>query len=218
MNVSASHTIARALTIGVAILCGAIAASPPPAQPASMALLARATNPNPTLNSYTATAQLSALLHAVIPIHKTLNGTVYYLRPTRKIEFQNVPGALSRFKDLASSTPSYEEAMQQYSITPLTDNGTVSNYTLVPKKSGSRVKSITVTINDQSALLNKAAWSYTNGGTLTFVQSYENVGAYRLPSKASIAARFPGYSVDGTLTFTNYQPNATVSPSVFASP
>lgn len=218
MNASASHTIVRALTIGVAVLCGAIAASPPPAQPASMALLARATNPNPTLNSYTATAQLSALLHAVIPIHKTLNGTVYYLRPTRKIEFQNVPGSLSRFKDLASTTPTYEDAMQQYSITPLSDNGTVSSYTLVPKKTGSRVKNITVTINDQSALLNKAQWSYTNGGTLTFIQSYENVGAYRLPSKASIAARFPGYSVDGTLTFSNYQPNATVSPSVFASP
>lgn len=218
MNASASRTIARALAIGVAILCGAIAASPPPAQSASMALLARATNPNPTLNSYTATAQLSALLHAVIPIHKTLNGTVYYLRPTRKIEFQNVPGPLNRFKDLASTTPTYEEAMQQYNITPLTDNGTVSNYTLVPKNTGSRVKSITVTINDQSALLNKAQWNYTNGGTLTFVQSYENVGLYRLPSKASIGARFPGYSVDGTLTFSNYQPNATVSPSVFASP
>ena len=133
MNVSASHTVVRAVTIGVALLCGAIAASPPPAQPASMALLARATNPNPTLNSYTATAQLSALLHAVIPIHKTLNGTVYYLRPTRKIEFQNVPGPLSRFKDLASTAPSYEEAMQQYSITPLSDNGTMSNYTLIPK-------------------------------------------------------------------------------------
>jgi hypothetical protein len=218
MNVLASHTVVRAVTIAVALLCGAIAASPPPAQPASMALLARATNPNPTLNSYTATAQLSALLHAVIPIHKTLNGTVYYLRPTRKIEFQNVPGPLSRFKDLASTAPTYEEAMQQYSITPLSDNGTMSNYTLVPKNGGSRVKSITVTINDQSALLNKAQWNYTNGGTLTFIQSYENVGAYRLPSKASIAARFPGYSVDGTLSFSNYQPNAIVSPSVFASP
>ncbi len=68
-------------------------------------------NPNPTLNSYTASAQLSALLHAIIPIHKTFNGTVYYLRPTRKIEFQNVPGPLSQFKELAQTTPSYEQAM-----------------------------------------------------------------------------------------------------------
>ncbi|HET6275935.1 MAG TPA: hypothetical protein VFE16_08415 [Candidatus Cybelea sp.] len=196
----------------------AIAASPAPATAPSMALLARATNPNPTLNSYTATAQLSALLHAVIPIHKTFNGSVYYLRPSRKIEFQGVPGALSRFRDLASTTPTYEQATQQYTITPMADTGTVSTYLLVPKNTGSRVKNVTVSIGDQSALFTQAKWNYTNGGTLTFGQTYESVGAYRLPAKAQIAARFPGYSVDGTLTFANYQPNATVSPSVFASP
>jgi len=185
---------------------------------ASLSLLQQATNPNPTLNSYTATAQLSALMRAVIPVHKTFNGSVYYLRPNRKIEFQNVPNALSKFRDLVSTTPTYEQATQQYAITPMTDDGTVSKYTLVPKKTGSRVKSVVVTINDQSALVSNAQWSYTNGGSLTWAQTYETVGTYRLPAKATISARFPGYSVDGTVTFSNYQPNATVSPSVFASP
>jgi hypothetical protein len=204
--------------IAAMLVLTAIAASPAPAPAPSMALLARATNPNPALNSYTATAQLSALLHAVIPIHKTFNGSVYYLRPSRKIEFQGVPGALSRFRDLASTTPTYEQATQQYTITPMTDNGTISTYMLVPKNTGSRVKNVTVAIDDRSALFTQAKWNYTNGGTLTFGQAYENIGTYRLPSKAQISARFPGYSVDGTLTFANYQPNATVSPSVFASP
>jgi len=218
MNDSANPPAASVWTIALMLGLSSVAASPAPSHTPSMALLARATNPNPTLNSYTATAQLSALLHAVIPIHKTFNGNVWYLRPRRKIEFQGVPGELSRFRDLASTTPTYEQATQQYTVTPLTDNATVSTYSLVPKKSGSRVKSVTVTIDDQSALLDKAQWSYTNGGSLTFAQSYANVGNYRLPSKATISARFPGYSVDGTLTFANYQPNATVSPSVFASP
>jgi hypothetical protein len=44
------------------------------------------------------------------------------------------------------------------------------------------------------------------------------VGDYQLPRKADINAHFPGYSVQGTLTFSNYQPNAPVAPSVFASP
>jgi hypothetical protein len=183
-----------------------------------LTLLARATNPNPTLNSYTASAQLSALLHAVLPVHKTFNGSVYYLRPNRKIEFQGVPGALSRFRDLASTTPTYEQATQLYAITPLADDGTVSTYSLVPKKTGGRVKNIVVSVGDTSALLSKAQWNYTNGGTLTFGQTYMNVGSYRLPAKATISARFPGYSVDGTLTFSKYEPNAAVAPSVFASP
>jgi hypothetical protein len=204
--------------IFVMLVATTIAATSPPARTASMDLLARATNPNPTLTSYTASAQLSALMHAVVPIHKTFTGTVYYLRPNRKIEFQNVPSALSRFRDLVSTTPSYEQATAEYAITPMSDDGTLSTYSLVPKKTGGRVKNVIVTVNDQSALLNSTQFAYTNGGKLSFGQTYMNVGIFRLPAKATISARFPGYSVDGTLTFSKYQPNATVSPSVFASP
>lgn len=188
------------------------------AQTPSLDLLRRAVNPNPTLQSYTASAQLSATLHVIIPDHQTFNGTVYYLKPRRKIEFANVSGPLSRFKDLAASTPTYDEAAAQYTITPLTDNGTMSTYSLVPKNQGSRVKSVTVTVNNSSALISQAQWSYTNGGKLVFNETYTNVGEFRLPAKADIEARFPGYSVDGTLLFSNYKPNASVSPSVFASP
>ena len=188
------------------------------AQTASLDLLRRATDPNPTLKSYTASAKLDATLHVVIPVHKSFDGTVYYLKPKRKIEFQNVSGSLSKFKDLVTSTPSYDGAMTQYTVTPLTDDGSESSYSLVPKKPGSRVKSLTVHVNDQSALIDQALWSYTNGGSLKFVQAYGDFGAFNLPTKADIAARFPGYSVDGTITFANYVPNAPVSPSVFASP
>jgi hypothetical protein len=188
------------------------------AQSASLDLLKRAMDPNPTLKSYTASAQLSATLHVVIPEHKNFNGTVYYLRPKRKIEFQNVSGPLSRFKDLATSTPTYEQAMDEYTITPQTDNGSLSTFLMVPKNQGSRVKSVTLTINDATALVSRAEWLYANGGQLNVDETYQSVGTFRLPAKANIAARFPGYSVDGTLTFSNYQPNASVAPSVFASP
>jgi hypothetical protein len=187
-------------------------------QTASLDLLRRATNPNPGLNSYTGTAHLSATLHILAPIHKEYDGNVYYLRPKRKIEFENVSGALSKFKDLMQSTPSYDEAAAQYTIAPQTDDGTHSSYLLVPKKSGSRVKSVTVRVNDASAMIDRAQWAYNNGGTLTFEETYGTVGAYQLPSAANIAARFPDYSVDGTITFAGYMPNAPVAPSVFASP
>lgn len=188
------------------------------AQAASLDLLRRATDPNPTLTTYTASAQLSATLHVVIPVHKNITGTVYYLKPKRKIEFQNLSGPLARFKDLASQTPSYEQATTQYTIAPGSDDGTTSTYTLTPKNTGSRVKNIVVSVDDTRALVTHAHWSYTNGGSLAFAQTYQNVGTFRLPAKADISARFPGYSVDGTLTFTNYQPNVPVSPAVFASP
>ncbi|MBV8345673.1 MAG: hypothetical protein JO190_11890 [Candidatus Eremiobacteraeota bacterium] len=185
---------------------------------ASLALLQAAANPNPELKSYTATARLSATLHVAIPIHETYNGTVYYLKPKRKIAFQNVPGPLSRFKDMAASAPSYEEVAEEYTITPLSDNGSESAYSLVPKKAGSRVKSLNVTVNDASELVTHTQWLYTNGGELDVDQSYMKVGGFELPLSDKIAARFPGYNVDATLSFSDYMPNAKVSPSVFASP
>lgn len=204
---------------GIAVLVAAVSAQHAGAQQtASMDLLKRATNPNPGLTSYTGTAHLSATLHIVAPIHKEYDGKVYYLRPKRKIEFQNVTGALSKFKDLMSSTPSYDDAVTQYTITPQGDDGSESSYLMVPKNSGSRVKSVTVRVADQSAVIDRAQWAYNNGGTLTFEETYNAVGTYQLPATANIAARFPGYSVDGTITFANYVPNAPVSASVFASP
>ena len=120
-------------------------------------MLRRATDPNPTLKSYTASAKLDATLHVVIPVHKSFDGVVYYLKPKRKIEFQNVSGSLSKFKDLVTSTPSYDDAMTQYTLTPLADDGSESSYSLVPKKPGSRVKSLTFHVNDQSALIDQAS-------------------------------------------------------------
>jgi hypothetical protein len=208
---------ASARTLIVAVLVGIIPVASHAGQTASLDLLRRAVDPNPTLTSYTASAQLSATLHVLVPVRKNISGTVYYLKPRRKIEFENVSGELARFKDLASSTPTYDEATAQYTITPLTDDGTTSTYSFVPKKAGSRVKSVTISVNDQSVLVSNAHWAYTNGGSLVFGPVYSNVGTYRLPAKVNIAARFPGYSVDGTLTFSNYKPNAAVSPSVFAT-
>jgi hypothetical protein len=209
----------RALNIAaLPLLAALIAAIPAGAQSPPPDLLRRATDPNPGLKSYTASANLSATLHVLIPVHKTYDGTVYYLKPKRKIAFAGVSGSLSKFRDLVTSTPTYDDAARTYTIALLNDDGSDSSYSLVPKAKGSRVKSLTLFVHDRSGLIDHAQWSYTNGGTLSFDESYEAVGAYRLPAKANVAARFPGYSVDGTITFSAYVPNAPVSPSVFATP
>jgi hypothetical protein len=187
------------------------------ANTASLDVLRRAADPNPGLMSYTASAQLSAILHVLVPIHRSFSGRVYYLKPNRKIEFQNVTGQLARFKDLATSTPSFSKLRSDYTVTALGDTGTVSSYSLVPKNSGSRVKGIAITVDDASALIQHVAWSYTNGGTLQLTEYYAPVGTFQLPAKSDISARFSGYSVDGTLSFGDYKPNAPVSPTVFAS-
>jgi hypothetical protein len=49
-------------------------------------------------------------------------------------------------------------------------------------------------------------------------QSYTVVGTSQPPAKADVTARFPNYRVDGTLSFSGYNPNAAVSPAAFTSP
>jgi hypothetical protein len=209
----------RALNIAaLPLLVALVSALPAGAQSPAPDLLRRATDPNPGLTSYTASANLSATLHVLVPVHKSYDGTVYYLKPKRKISFSGVSGSLSKFRDLVTSTPTYDDATKTYTIALLNDDGSDSSYSLVPKATGSRVKNLTLFVNDRTGLIDHAQWSYTNGGTLSFNESYEAVGMYRLPAKADIAARFPGYSVDGTITFSAYVPNAPVSPSVFATP
>ena len=114
-------------------------------------------------------------------MHRTFDGTVYYLKPNRKIEFQNVTGQLARFKDLATSTPSFSKLNNDYTVTALGGTGTISNYSLVPKNTGSRVKSIGVTVGDASALIQHMQWNYTNGGALQLTDYYAEVGTFQLP-------------------------------------
>ena len=187
------------------------------AAPASMELLARAADPNPNLRSYTATADLAATLHGPIPLHKSFHGIAYYLKPQRKIVFENVSGPLSRFRELTATTPSYEELLSTYAVTPLEDDGVDSVYLLAPKKAGARVSSITVTVNDSTALVSRILWKYTNGGVLSTEQTYATMQPFHVISTETISAHFPGYNVDGTLRFSDFQLNAAIDPSIFST-
>lgn len=198
------------------LLCGAIgflALSQTTA--GSTTLLERALNPNPSLNSYSASTTLTATLHAVVPLQKTFIGSTYYLRPHQKIVFDNVSGRLTRFKELVTTMPTFEEARLEYSIKLVGDDGKRSSYELVPIKSGRRVKQILIDVGDDTALIERSVWSYIDGGTLVFEPSYETVGGFRLQAGETIKARFPAYSVDGSLRFTRYRLNEPISPSLF---
>jgi hypothetical protein len=179
-------------------------------------LLQRATDPNPALQSYVASASLAAVLHAAVPIHKTLTGVAYYLKPKQKIVFEGALGPLSKFKELTSTTPTYDQARAEYTITPVGDDGTLATYSLVPSKPGRRVKKLVLSIDDHSALVVRAAWSYTDGSTLSVARKFAAVGAFQLAVEETISARFTGYSVDGTLRLSDYRLNAPIPASVFA--
>jgi hypothetical protein len=126
------------------LVAAATPAAAPGAPTPSPDLLRRALDPNPTLQTYSAKATLNAVLHVLVPIRKTIDGTAYYRKPVRKIIFTDAPSQLKQFSQLTASTPSWEQVQHQYKATPLTNDGTTSTYQLVPTDSAARVQSVTI--------------------------------------------------------------------------
>ena len=185
------------------------------AQISTTGLLQAALDPNPGLRSYIATAELVARTHP-LPLSRVFRGTAYYVAPTRKIVFDNVSGLLSRFQTLTTTVPSYAQARQSYDVTSSSDDGRASTYTLVPRKIGGRVTSLVLSIDDGTALISRAVYHYSDGSVLSFDEHYETLGSFHVPASVDVAAHFPGYSVDGTIRFTNYRTNVAVPETVLS--
>jgi hypothetical protein len=183
----------------------------------NLGLLQTALNPNPTLHSYIATAELVARSHP-LPLKRTFLGTAYYVAPVRTLVFDNVSGLLSRFQSLTTNTPTWAQAERDYTIAPASDDGTTSTFTLVPTKSGARVTSIVVLVDDAAALVSRAVYHYADGSVLSFDQRYQTVGAFHVPASIDISAHFPGYSVEGTIRFSNYRTNVSVPANLVPRP
>jgi hypothetical protein len=173
-------------------------------------LLKTALNPNPTLKSYIATAELVAQTRPM-PLKRTFHGTAYYLAPTQKIVFDHVPGMLSRFQALSTNTLTWAQAKKDYAISPSGDDGKTSTFTLVPTTSGGRVTSLVVLVDDAAALMSRVVYHYRDGSVLSFDERYQTVGAFHVPAATNISAHFPGYSVEGMIRFTEYRTNVPVS-------
>ena len=170
----------------------------------SLQLLQHALDPNPMLQTYTASATLAVILHGPIPVRKTLHGTVYYHKPTRRVVFSNVPPALRSFSELAASMPAYDQVVREYSITPDSDDGKSSTYVLLPNRRG-RVVALNVRVGDESELIEELLWTYVSNETLSVHPTYAKSDDLELLSSAAISAHFTGYNVDGTIGFSDYK-------------
>jgi hypothetical protein len=174
------------------------------AQSANMETLRSAMDPNPALQSYTATASLTVHLHFP-PISRRFEGTASYLRPTGTVTFDNVPRAVNALRTLTTTSPTFDEASAVNTISAGSDDGAHAVYTLVPTDTTSRIRSLTFTVDERIGLITRSVWAYRAGGTLTVDETYTPFGIFHLPTEIQISARFPHYSADGSVQLTNYR-------------
>lgn len=174
------------------------------AQSPNMDMLRSAMDPNPALQSYAATATLSVHLRFP-PISRRFNGVASFLRPNGTVTFDRVPRAVNALRTLTTTTPTFDEASELNTISAVSDDGARATYSLVPNDVTSRVRSQTLIVDDQDGLISRSIWAYRAGGTLTVDETYTTFGIFHLPMAIQISARFPTYSVDGTVVLTNYR-------------
>jgi outer membrane lipoprotein-sorting protein len=84
----------------------------------------------------------------------------------------------------------------------------------VPKKTG-RVARLDVRVDDATATIRGYTWTYSDGGFVTFDQTFTNVGRDYLVAKQSGHVELPSYKADVVSNFSNYQLNVTIPNGVF---
>jgi outer membrane lipoprotein-sorting protein len=202
---------------------GPVAAdAPAPAVPVRLdaqgdALFRRMLALNADLKSYTAAVHLDVALKTFPYISPSLDGNVYYKKPDKEaVIFDTVPALASQFKKVYPKVDPPSKWLSLYDVANLGDAGGVTTYRLVPKKNG-RVDHLDVRVDDATATIVAYAWTYKDGGSVSFDQTYRAVNGDYLVEKQIGRVNLPSYKADVTSNFSNYKLNVAIADAVFSA-
>ena len=173
------------------------------------------------LSSYQVPVTVSAHVRvSIISLPVNMTGTQYYQAPDRQaLHLDNPPSFARGLGDTLSTMGTPQTWLQDYVIaSPVVQpRGRHTAYVLTgtPKRSGSRVKTMTLEFSTATYVIENVNFAYTNGATLQVAFQHHHVSQYHLARIATVTARFPSYSGVATITYGNYQLNQTVPASIF---
>jgi outer membrane lipoprotein-sorting protein len=170
---------------------------------------------NAKLKTYTASVHLDVALKTFPYISPSLTGNVYYRQPNKEaVVFDTVPALASQFKKVYPRVDAPVDWPKIYDVTPLSDDSGTTTFRLIPKKNG-RVEHLDVKVDDANATIKAYAWTYKDGGSVAFEQTFKTVDGNFLVDKQTGKVDLPSYKADVTSAFSNYKLNVAVADSVF---
>ena len=179
------------------------------------ALLQRMTQVNSGLQSYTASMHVDVALHTFPFLSPALDGTFYYKAPDKDaIVFDTVPVLAKAFQKVYPKFDPPSRWPSLYTITVVGSDANTTTLRLVPKKHG-RVAHLDVRVDNATATGASYAWTYEDGGDVTFDQQYMRVEGNYLVKSQTGKVNLPSYKADVTSTFSNYKLNVPISDKVF---
>lgn len=173
------------------------------------------------LTSYEVPVTVSGSVRvAFISLPVKMTGTEYYQSPDRQmLHLDNPPSFARGLGNTLSTMGTPQTWLRDYTIAlPASQpHGRHTAYVLTgTPKLPRNVKSMTMWISATTYVIESITFTYTNGATLvvTFLH-HPGVTQYRLPRTATVAAHFPQYSGNATITYGTYRINESIPASVF---
>ena len=172
---------------------------------------------NAGLKSYQADLHVDVTTHGFPYISPSLDGKAYFQQPDKNaVVFETIPALASQFKKVYPQLEPPAEWPAVYDVTPVSDDGTTSHFTLVRKKNG-RIDHVDVEVDDKTATVSAMTYVYKDGGSIAFRQTYTVVGGNYVIAAQTGKVDIPHYNADVASTFTNYKLNVKIDTGVFAT-
>lgn len=204
----------------LAILVIALA-TPLPGPPDAATILARSQSAWNGLSSYQVPVTVDAHVRVtIISLPVRMTGTQYYQAPdAQALHLDNPPSFARGLGDTLSTMGTPQTWLRDYDIALPTSqpHGHHTAYVLTgtPRRS-SRVKTMKMWVSAKTYAIESILFSYTNGATLQVTYTHQHGETqYHLPRKATVAAHFPQYSGNATITYGTYTLNQPIPASVF---
>ncbi len=205
------------LALAVALITASIAAAPDAPAGNAMAVYARMQRVNANLRSYQADLHVDVTTHGFPYISPSLDGKAYFEQPDKSaVVFETVPALANQFKKVYPQLEPPNEWAQLYDVTPVSDDGTTSQFRLERKKNG-RIDHVDVIVDDQTATVSSMAYIYKDGGSISFQQTYAVVDGNYVIKTQTGKVDIPHYNADVASSFSNYKLNVRIDQQVFAT-
>ncbi len=203
--------------LAFALAAAGIGAAPAASGGDAAAVYVRMQHVNADLKSYQADLHVDVTTHGFPYISPSLDGKAYFQQPDKNaVVFETVPALASQFKKVYPQLEPPSEWPEIYDVTPVADDGTVSQFRLVRKKNG-RIDHVDVAVDDRTATVTSMAYVYKDGGTISFQQTYAVMGGNYVIKSQTGKVDIPHYSADVASSFSNYKLNVRIDQQVFSN-
>lgn len=217
MQASAARTV-RCAVAAAATLAGSLGVSAPAPQtatPTATQVLARFTDRDAALQSYTVPVHIDVRVRKLLTFHFGLDGTQSFKRPAHlSLDVQRVPPQGRKLFAELGTPITWPQQYDLHCVSGSTERGA---YRLegVPKRPGDVARMVVEVGADPSAPLHAQWWTH-DGSTIDMRITEDASAGYRLPKHSEADLDISGTKIHASIDYGTYAVNEAIADAKFA--